>query len=154
MHPPHTLDRRTCLSLAAAPLLASAALLAPPAAQAQQFLVNVTAAQLKALKLKPDGIRVDFPPLADTGFSVPLQAEIQAPAGLKVQSVEVFLPENPHTLAIKLRLVEPQERYVFTTRLRLAGSQDAWVVATMTDGSQRAATAPTIITSSACFDGS
>ncbi len=143
----YTLDRRTCLGLAAAPLLL------PLGAFAQQG-VNVSAAELKALKLKADGIQLDFPPLADTGFSVPLHADIQAPANLKVQMVEVFLPENPNTRAIKLRLVEPQAHYVFTTRLRLAASQDAWVLVTMTDGSQRAASAPTIITSSACFDGS
>lgn len=141
-----SIDRRTCLALAAAPLLA------PATAQAQG--VNVTEAELKAMKLRPDGVSIDFPPLADTGFSVPLQADIVAPAGLRIASIDVYLPENPNTRALRLRLPEPVARYSFTTRLRLAGSQDAWVVATLTDGSRRGASAPTIITSSACFDGS
>ena len=142
----HTFQRRTCLALAASPLLAALSLHAE--------VINVTLADLLAMKLASEGITLDFPPLADTGYSVPLQADIVAPTGLKVATIEVFLPENPNTLAVKLRLVEPQARYSFTTRLRLAGSQDAWVVATLTDGSKRGASAPTVITSSACFDAS
>ncbi len=141
-----TILRRTLLAAAALPMAAAL----PAMAQ----VANTSAAELKALKLSDDGIRVDFPPLADTGFSIPLQASIAAPAGLKVETVEVFLPENPNTRALKLRLPEPLARFDFTTRLRLAASQDAWVVATYTDGSRRGAFAPTIITSSACFDAS
>ena len=116
--PTSSIDRRTCLALAAAPLLA--------ATPAQAQGVNVTEADLKAMKLRPDGVSIDFPPLADTGFSVPLQADIVAPAGLRIASIDVYLPENPNTRALRLRLAEPVTRYSFTTRLRLAGSQDAW----------------------------
>ncbi|MEP6792253.1 MAG: thiosulfate oxidation carrier protein SoxY [Ramlibacter sp.] len=140
------IQRRACLALAAAPLLASTG------AHAQ--IANVTGAELQAMKLRSEGVTIDFPPLADTGFSVPLYAELVAPAGKKIESIEVFLPANPNTRAVKLRLMEPQASYAFTTRLRLAGSQDAWVVATLTDGSRIGASAPTVITSSACFDGS
>ena len=75
-------------------------------------------------------------------------------SGQKIELIEIFLPENPNTRALKLRLPEPQATYQFSTRLRLAGTQEAWVVVTMTDGSKRGASKPTIITSSACFDGS
>lgn len=149
---PAALSRRTCLGLAAAPLLGGP-LLAPIGAQAQ-VVFNITAAELKAMNLKPEGITIDFPALADTGFAVPLHADIVAPPGLKIDTIEVFLPENPNTRALRLRLAEPQARYAITTRLRLAGSQDAWVVATLSDGSRRGASAPTVVTSSACFDGS
>ena len=141
-----TVQRRTCLALAVVPLLATTGALGQ--------IANITGADLKAMNLKSDGVTLDFPPLADTGFSVPLHAELVAPAGLKIETIEVFLPANPNTRAVKLRLVEPQARYAFTTRLRLAGSQDAWVVATLSDGSRIGASAPTVITSSACFDGS
>jgi predicted secreted protein len=142
----HTLQRRACLALAASPLLAALPLHAQ--------VGNLTQADIEAMKLRADGITIDFPSIAETGFSVPLQASIVAPAGLKVAAIEVYLPENPNTLAVKMRLVETMQRYNFTTRLRLANSQDAWVIATFTDGSKRGASAPTLITSSACFDGS
>lgn len=143
------INRRDCLALAALPLLA-----APQAALAQAFIIHVKQQDLAAMDLKADGITLDFPRLADTGSAVPLSAKIVAPAGLKIELIEVFLPENPNTRALKLRLPEPQASYKISTRLRLAASQDAWVVATFTDGSKRGASAPTIITSSACFDAS
>ncbi len=154
---PRTLARRAWLGLAALPALSPflvplAPLLAPAQAQAQGF--NVTGEQLLAMKLKADGITLDFPRLADTGASVPLSANIVAPAGLKIVGIEVFLPENPNTRALKIRLPEPQARFTLTTRLRLAASQDAWVVATFSDDSRRGASAPTVITSSSCFDAS
>ena len=141
--------RRACLLLAALPLLGAA-----PTASAQAFIDHVTQSALEAMKLQPEGVVMDFPRLADTGSAVPLQAKLDAPAGLKISLIEVFLPENPNTRALKLRLPEPQATYTFSTRLRLAATQDAWVVMTLTDGSKRGASAPTIITSSACFDAS
>lgn len=143
------LPRRCCLALLATPWLAGA-----PNAGAQAFIDHVTQSDLEALKLKADGVLLDFPRLADTGSSVPLAARLDAPSGLKISLIEVFLPENPNTRALKLRLPEPQASYSFSTRLRLAATQDAWVVMTLTDGSKRGASAPTIITSSACFDAS
>lgn len=137
--------RRISIGLAVAPLLLTLG------ATARAADSPATTA-LKNLRLKPDGITLDFPRLADTGNAVPLHADITAPAGLKVVEVEVILPENPNPSVVKLVLGEPQPSYAFTTRLRLAASQDAWVVVTLSDGSKRGASAPTIITSSACFD--
>ena len=161
--PRHSLARRAWLGLAAWPVLSPVLaplvplvplvpLLAPAAAQAQGF--NVTADQLLAMKLKADGITLDFPRLADTGASVPLSASIVAPVGLKIVGIEVFLPENPNTRALKIRLSEPRAQFALTTRLRLAASQDVWVIATFSDDSRRGASAPTVITSSSCFDAS
>lgn len=133
-----------------APLLVP--LFAPVPAQAQGF--NVTGDQLLAMKLKADGIMMDLARTPDSGASVPLQASINAPAGLMIMGIEVFLPENPNTRALKLRLAEPQSQFVFSTRLRLAASQDVWVVATLSDGSKLGASAPSVITASTCFDAS
>lgn len=139
-------SRRACLGLAAA------ALLAPLATRAE--IINVTEAELQAMKLSDEGIALEFPSLADTGATVPLKATVLAPAGRQIEAIEVFAPANPNTRALRMRLVEPLPRFVFDTRLRLAGSQDVWVVVTFTDGSKRGAHAPTVVTSSACFDAS
>lgn len=144
--PTRLLTRRVGLCLTLVPFLA------PLLSKAE--VINVSSAELLAMKLKADGIKLDFPRLADTGASVPLAADIAAPAGLKISSIEVFLPANPNTRAFKLKLAEPRAHFVFSTRLRLAGSQDVWVIATLSDGSRIGASAPTVITSSACFDAS
>lgn len=141
-----TLQRRNCLALG----LASVVL--PAAAWTEAN--NITGAQLQAMGLRSEGLRMDLPNIADTSASVPMRADIQAPAGVKVQTIDVYLPENPTTLAIRLRLAEPQANYSFTTRLRLAGSQRVWLVVTLSDGSLRGTSAATEVISSSCFDGS
>lgn len=114
--------------------------------------VSAKSKELLAMGLSSEGMSLEFPRLADTGNAVPLQVQIQAPQGLTVTALEVILPENPNPSVVKLRMLAPVNQYRFATRLRLAASQDAWVVATLSDGSRRAIHAPTLITSSACFD--
>ncbi len=104
--------------------------------------------------LPSDGIELVFPRLADTGNAVPLQAKITAPPGMFVRSVRVILPENPNPLALQLTPMGAVSHYPFSTRLRLAASQSVWVVARFSDGSERANSAPTVITSTACLDDS
>jgi hypothetical protein len=55
---------------------------------------------------------------------------------------------------INIKLGMPQNSYRFDTRIRLGASQDVWLVATLSDGSLIGAKAPTVLTSSACFDAS
>lgn len=149
----HTdLKRLSCKRLMVLPACAAMATLRSFGAYAQAL--NPRAQDLHNLHLKSDGIELEFPPLAETGFSVPLRAQIIAPSELKVVGIEVYLPENPVTQALKLRVLEPQNRYQFSTRLRLATSQDVWVLAILSDGSRRAARAHTVVTISACVDGS
>lgn len=104
--------------------------------------------------LSSDGIELVFPRLADTGNAVPLQVKVNAPAGLLIQSLKIILPENPNPLALHLKLNMPAANYQFNTRLRLASSQSVWVLAQFNDESERASSAPTIITSTACLDDS
>jgi len=144
--PPPALQRRECLALGL-----SVALL-PRMASAE--VINITQAQLQAMGLRGDGIAMDVPNVADSSASVPLQVRIELPAGPALAMVDVYLPENPLTLAIKLRLPEPQSRFTFSTRLRMAGSQRVWVVATLTDGSRRGTSAHVEVISSSCFDAS
>ena len=102
-----TLSRRQTISLVAAPLLGLPLLGLPLAIQAQSFLDTVTQRELEALQLSGDGITLDFPRLADTGASVPISANIEAPAGTRIVGVDVFLPENPNTRALRFKLAEP-----------------------------------------------
>ena len=110
------------------------------------------AARLAKLDLSRRGISLDFPALADTGTAVPLRVEVTPPAALTLAAIEIILPENPNPAVLKASVFDPPRRYAFSTRIRLAASQDVWVIATLSDGSELAAHAPTVITSSACLD--
>jgi predicted secreted protein len=138
-HAPTNAQRRASMVWAASTLLLST----PPLA---------SAASLTALSA--EGIELVFPRLADTGNAVPLQAHIHAPEGTSLKSLRVILPENPNPLALQLKLHGEPTNYLLNTRLRLAASQSVWVVATFSNGMERANTAPTVITSTACLDDS
>jgi predicted secreted protein len=105
-------------------------------------------------ELSAEGIDLVFPRLADTGNAVPLQANIRAPHGAHLKSLRVILPENPNPLALQLKLHGEMENYQLNTRLRLLASQSVWVVASFSNGIERANSAPTVITSTACLDDS
>jgi len=143
-----TLGRRDCLRLAASSLL-SAPAWAQDGAAPESFLAQ----SLRQKNWSGEGIALALPALADTGNAVPLEAHIQAPQGLKLSKLEILLPENPNPLALTLQWPVPTERFDLSTRLRLAASQSVWVVVSYSDGSQRARSAATVITSTACLDG-
>jgi predicted secreted protein len=109
---------------------------------------------LQNLKFRTGGAKLELEPLSDTGTAVPIGIKLQAPAGLNVVSFEVFAPDNPVSKVIKIKLGTPQNSYRFDTRIRLGASQDVWLVATLSDGSLLGTRAPTVLTSSACFDAS
>jgi predicted secreted protein len=134
-------------------LLISSCLSLPAISQDGSVQESSLALSLRAKPWSSEGITLDFPPLADTGNAVPLQMHIQAPQGLKLTQIEIILPENPNPVALTLQWPTPQDQVKFQTRLRLAASQSVWVIGKYTDGSQRARSAATIITSTACLDG-
>ncbi len=111
-------------------------------------------ATLNQLKLRPDGAVLELEPLSDTGNAVPVGIRLQAPPGLTIQSFALYAPENPVSQLISITLGTPLNRYSFDTRVRLAASQDIWLVATLSDGTLMGHHAPTVLTSSACFDAS
>lgn len=109
---------------------------------------------LQQLKLRPGGAVLELEPLSDTGNAVPVGIRLQAPPGLMIESFELYAPENPVPLLISVVLGSPQSSYRFDTRIRLGASQDIWLVAKLSDGSLLGHHAPTVLTSSACFDAS
>ena len=109
---------------------------------------------LQNLKFRSDGAQLELEPLSDTGTAVPIGIKLQAPAGLNIVSLEVFAPDNPVSRVIKIKLGTPLNAYRFDTRIRLGASQEVWLVAALSDGSLMGSHAPTVLTSSACFDAS
>lgn len=134
-------------------MIASSCLSLPAISQDSSAQESSLALSLRAKHWSSEGITLDFPPLADTGNAVPLQLHIQAPQGLKLVQIEIILPENPNPVALTMQWPTAQDQVKLQTRLRLAASQSVWVIGKYTDGSQRARSAATIITSTACLDG-
>jgi predicted secreted protein len=126
----------------------SASLYAASAAKAEAL----TQAQLKSRGLSAQGMTVDLPPLSDNSNAIPLQIAMQAPAGRLIQSFDIIAPENPNPLILRLKLQQALARYSLSTRIRLAMTQDVWVIATLDNGQQLGKASPIIVTATACFD--
>jgi predicted secreted protein len=109
---------------------------------------------LQKLKLHASGAALELEPLSDTGNAVPIGIRLAAPSGLLIVSFEVIAPDNPVPQVLKVTLGTPQSSTRFDTRIRLGASQEIWLLATLTDGSLLGTHAPTVLTSSACFDAS
>lgn len=126
----------------------SAGLSATSLAQAEDF----TQAHLISRGLSGAGVTVDLPPLSDNSNAIPLQIAVQAPQGRRIHSLDIVAPENPNPLILRLKLQQPQARYRLNTRIRLAMTQEVWVIATLDDGQQLGKASPIIVTATACFD--
>jgi len=108
--------------------------------------------ELRSRGLAHEGVLLDLPRLSDNGNSVPLQLSLNAPPGRMIAGFEIIAPENPNPVVLRLKLRTALSRYQFSTRIRLAMSQEIWVVAWLDDGSQRGRSLHTVVTDTACFD--
>ncbi len=108
--------------------------------------------ELQARALQSAGIEVVLPPLADNANAIPLQFTLQAPAGKQLVGFEIIAPENPNRVILKFKLGQAQTRLKFNTRIRLAMSQEVWVLAHLNDGTSLGLGTHTVVTATACFD--
>ena len=109
-------------------------------------------AELVARGLQHTGIEVTLPPLADNSNAIPLQFTLQAPVGKQWLGFEIIAPENPNRVILKFKLGHPQPRMTFSTRIRLATTQEVWVLAKLNDGNTMGRSTHTVVTATACFD--
>ena len=142
-----SLDRRACFAR-----LGVGAISLSGAPQAWSALEMNSQAELKARSLQDTGIEVTLPPLADNSNAIPLQFTLQAPADKKWLGFEIIAPENPNRVILKFKLGQPQARLSFSTRIRLATTQEVWVVARLNDGTTLGRATHTVVTATACFD--
>ena len=147
-----TIDRRTLVSGAAA-LVAL-----PPGLHAQTIDPADREAAIRTLvgsvPVKPGRVKVDIPPLAENGNSVPLTITVDSPmsAADHVASIHVFAEKNPIANVVKFHIGPRAGRARLSTNIRLATTQTVTVVAAMSDGSFWSGTGDVIVTLAACID--
>ena len=147
LHPHTPLHRRTCLASLGAALVGT--LHAPNAVAATDLNSQ---AELQARGLQATGVEVTLPPLADNSNAIPLQFTLQAPAGKQLIGFDIIAPENPNRIILRLKLGQAPTRFKFSTRIRLAMTQEVWVIAHLNDGSSIGRPTHTVVTATACFD--
>jgi sulfur-oxidizing protein SoxY len=97
-------------------------------------------------------IKLGISPLAETGYSVPLDLTVESPMteADHVRSIFVFSEKNPLPNIVRFHLGPRAGRAQVSTRIRLGDSQKLVAIARMSDGSLWSDEADVVVTLTAC----
>jgi len=100
-------------------------------------------------------VRLELPLLVDNGNSVPLKVSVESPMteADHVRSVTLLSGRNPEPRMAVFHFGPRSGKAEVATRVRLAGSQRVTAIAEMSDGSLWQDAVETVVTLSACIDG-
>jgi sulfur-oxidizing protein SoxY len=104
--------------------------------------------------LREGKVKLEIPPLAENGNSVPLTVSVESPmtAADHVRSIHIFAEENPLPNVAHFYLGQRAGKAQVSTRIRLFKSQHIVAVAALSDGSFWSAKAEIVITLAACIE--
>ena len=99
-------------------------------------------------------VKLDLPPLVENGNSVPCTVTVESPmtAADYVKAIHVFNEKNPQPNVISVKLGPRAGRASFSTRIRLADSQNVTAIAELSDGSFWSDDIDVIVTLAACIE--
>jgi sulfur-oxidizing protein SoxY len=125
----------------------------------RRFLAAAVASALPlpapAQEAKRGRVKLELPLLVDNGNSVPLKVRIESPMteADHVARLTLISERNPERQMAVFHFRPNTGIAEITTRVRLAGSQRVIALAEMSDGSRWMDEVQTVVTLSACIDG-
>jgi sulfur-oxidizing protein SoxY len=104
--------------------------------------------------LRAGKVTIDVPPLVENGNAVPITVKVDHPMTDQafVKAIHVFNEKNPQPHVISVVLGPYGGRAQFSTRIKLAASQNIIAVAELQDGSLWRGQAPVVVTIAACVE--
>jgi len=104
--------------------------------------------------LRKGKVRLDVPPIVENGNSVSLDVAVESPMTPVdyVKAIHVFNEKNPQPDIISVHLGPRAGKAAFSTRIRLADSQNVVAIAELSDGSLWSDTVEVIVTIAACLE--
>jgi sulfur-oxidizing protein SoxY len=99
-------------------------------------------------------VTLEIPPLVENGNTIAMSVAVDSPmtATDYVKAIHVFNEKNPQPDIISVHLGPRSGKAAFSTRIRLADSQNVLAIAEMGDGSFWSDTAEVIVTIAACLE--
>jgi sulfur-oxidizing protein SoxY len=99
-------------------------------------------------------VTLDIPPLVENGNTIATSVAVDSPmtATDYVKAIHIFNEKNPQPNVVSVHLSPRAGRAAFSTRIRLADSQNVVAIAEMSDGSLWSDTAEVIVTIAACLE--
>lgn len=149
-----TTRRRFVAGVAALAGAAPALLDADRAAAAQADLEAAIRAITKGVRPVEDKVKVDAPPLAETGTAVPVTITVESPmtARDRVNAIHILLEQNPEAEAAAFHLGPRCGKAEISTRVRMFAPQKVYGLAAMSDGSFCIGSIHVEVTLAACVE--
>jgi sulfur-oxidizing protein SoxY len=108
----------------------------------------------KGVRPKEDRVKVDAPPLAETGTAVPVTITVDSPmtARDRVVAIHFLLEQNPEPEAAHFTLGPRCGKAEVSTRLRMLAAQHVYGLAEMSDGTFWIGSIHVEVTLAACVE--
>ncbi len=115
---------------------------------------QVIARLVGSAKVNQGRVKLGLPPLVENGHLVPLTVSVESPMTEAdyVKAIHVFTDKNPLPEVISFYLGPRSGGATFSTRVRLADSEDVVAIAQMSDGSFWSERVHVIVTTAACLE--
>jgi sulfur-oxidizing protein SoxY len=99
-------------------------------------------------------VSLDIPPLVENGNTIAMSVSVDSPMTETnyVKAIHVFNEKNPQPDIISVHLSPRAGKAAFSTRIRLADSQNVVAIAELSDGSLWSDTVEVIVTIAACLE--
>ena len=133
--------------------LGTLAFIRSPASATPEDVIAAQRALFGEREIQTGRVSVTMPPIAENGFSVPFEVEVDSPMTEDdhVVQVAVFSPRNPLPNVARFQLGPRAGRARVATRIRMSGTQSIMAVAEMSDGTLWSGSAETVVTLAACI---
>ncbi len=141
--------------LAGGTAFALALKLARPAHATPEAMAAAIKQATSGAVLKDGRIKIDIPPLAESGNAVPLTLTVESPmtAESHVKTIFVFSERNPNAEVVRFHMGPRAGKAQVSTRIRLAATQTVVAIAELSDGTFWRDQAKILVTLGACVEG-
>lgn len=133
---------------------ASALLVIRPAGATPDSMATAINQVTGGKPVTPGKVKLSIPPLVENGNAVAVTVSVDSPMTEKdhVTAIHIFTEKNPLPNVIGVRLGARAGKAEFSTRIRLADTQQVVAICGMSDGSFWSDKADVILTLSACLE--
>jgi sulfur-oxidizing protein SoxY len=125
-----------------------------PAQATPEMMQDAVRAAIGEAQVQKGKVKLDLPPLVENGNSVPCTVTVDSPmtAAGYVKAIHIFNEKNPQPNVISVKLGARAGKASFSTRIRLADTQNITAIAEMSDGSCWSDEVFVIVTLAACVE--
>jgi sulfur-oxidizing protein SoxY len=130
------------------------ALLVRPAEATPEMMKAAIRRVIGESPVRTGKVTLDIPPLVENGNTIAMSVAVESPMTEQsyVKAIHVFNEKNPQPDIISVHLGPRAGKATFSTRIRLADSQNVVAIAEMSDGTLWSDSVEVIVTIAACLE--